>query len=133
MIRQFFYVSRCLAAPQELEQILGRARFHNERRQVTGALIFTGGHFAQLLEGSREPLAETVAAIQADPRHAAMTPLVEEDIASRRYSGWAMALIDAPGADDLIQELLAQPGAVTPERAQRLLRRMFDPLSGGVA
>lgn len=130
VIRIFFYVSRSLAAPGDLERILASARLHNESRGVTGALLFTGGHFAQLLEGEDDALSHTVAAIQADTRHADMKCVLTGDMASRRFAGWSMAFMESPGADELIQELLAQADPIEAERAQRLLRLMFEPLAG---
>ncbi len=123
---QLFYISRSCATPAEVEQILSSARHHNQRRQVTGALLYTGGHFAQLLEGVPQALAETIAAIEADPRHEAVTRLIQGGLTQRRFAGWTMAFIDAPGADDLIQQLLATP-VITAERAERLLQLMFAP------
>lgn len=130
VIRTFFYVSRSLAAPDDLERILSSARRRNASRDVTGALLFTGGYFAQVLEGAEDALADTVSAIQADTRHADMRCLLAGEIASRRFAGWSMAFMEAPGADELIQQLLAQTGSIEAERAQRLLRLMFDPLVG---
>lgn len=124
-LHQVFYISRSLATPQEVDRILERARHHNSLRGVTGALLFTGGHFAQLLEGSREALADTMAEIKADARHEAVTLLIDGEASSRRFEAWTMAYLEAPGADDLIEQLLAA-GAVPAERAERLLRLMLE-------
>lgn len=126
-LHQVFYISRSRSAPQEVEQILAVSRQQNQLRQVTGALLFTGGHFAQLLEGSVQALADTMAAIDADPRHDTVTRLIEGAIAQRRFESWSMAFIEAPGADDLIHQLLAER-AVAPERCERVLQLMFAPL-----
>jgi hypothetical protein len=125
-LRQVFYVSRSLAAPGEVEHILQSARRQNGRRGVTGSLLFTGGHFAQWLEGPADALSDTMATITADIRHDNMKRLIESDIAQRRFSGWDMAFAEAPGVDDLIQELLAL-SEVPRERAERVLGLMFKP------
>lgn len=123
---QLFYISRSLATPQEVEDILIRARELNASRQVTGSLMFTGGHFAQVLEGPAVALADTMAAITADRRHEDLRRLIAGDLAARRFGHWSMGYAEAPGADDLIADLLAAP-SVPPERAQRLLSLMFKP------
>lgn len=123
---QLFYISRSLCTPTDVEDLLASARRHNLRRGVTGLLLFSGGHFAQLLEGTPEAMRETMAAIEADPRHEAVTRLVETPIAQRRFGAWSMALFEAPGADDLIQQILAGP-PVAPARAHRLMERMLAP------
>lgn len=123
---QLFYISHSLSTPLDVEQILVSSRRQNLRRGVTGILLFSGGHFAQLLEGTAQALHETMAAIDADPRHEAVTRLIEGSIAQRRFGTWSMAFFEAPGADDLIQQLLAGP-PVTPERAQRVVELMLAP------
>ena len=125
MERRIFYISRSLATPEQTEQILAGARRRNQRSGVTGALLFTGGHFAQLLEGPAQAVAATMAAVEADPRHEAVTRLIESEIEQRRFADWTMAYIEAPGADDLIQQLLAVP-AIGAERAERILQLMLD-------
>jgi len=124
-LQQLFYISRSLARPDELDELLRLARQLNERRGVTGVLLFTGGHFAQLLEGPAAALAVTMAAIRRDRRHEAIHELLAGPIAQRRCGDWSMAFVSTPGADDLIQHLLTGP-LVPPERAQRLLQLMLD-------
>lgn len=123
---QLFYISRSLSTPLDVEAILVSSRRQNLRRGVTGILLFSGGHFAQLLEGTAQALHETMAAIDADPRHEAVTRLIEGPITQRRFKDWSMAFFEAPGADDLIQQLLAEP-RIPPERALRVVERMLAP------
>ncbi|MBC7992695.1 MAG: BLUF domain-containing protein [Rhizobacter sp.] len=123
-LAQVFYISRSLATPAEVEKILQGARHQNRQRGVTGSLVFTGGHFAQLLEGTTVALADTMAVVTADRRHQAVRRLVEGELAKRRFEGWSMAFTEAPGADDLIEQLLTQP-EVSAARAGRLLGLMF--------
>jgi hypothetical protein len=123
-LRQTFYVSRSVATPTKVEDILARARAMNATRQVTGSLLFTGGHFAQVLEGPAPALAETMEAIAADGRHEGLKILLDGTLSARRFGAWSMAYAEAAGADDLIAELLAG-GDVPAERAERLLGLMF--------
>jgi hypothetical protein len=125
-LRQVFYISRSLATPGEVDRILHGARRQNSLLGVTGSLLYTGGHFAQLVEGSATALAETMAIITADRRHDSVKRLIEGDITQRRFEGWDMAFAEAPGADDLIQDLLAKP-EVPLARAERVLSKMFKP------
>ena len=127
-LAQVFYISRSLATPAEVETILQGARRQNRQRGVTGSLLFTGGHFAQVLEGTTSALAETMAVITADRRHSSLKRLVEGDLAQRRFEGWSMAFTEAPGADDLVEQLLTLPEVPT-ERAERLLGLMFKTLT----
>lgn len=124
VLHQLFYISRSLADADAIEPILAGARQYNRRHGVSGALLFTGGHFAQLLEGTLPALQQTMARIEGDPRHEALRRLLEGRIAERRYRDWDMAFLSAPGADDLLQHLLLEP-LIAPERAQRLLLQLL--------
>lgn len=124
--RQIFYISRSRATPLEVEDILIRARALNASRGVTGALLYTGGHFAQVLEGPAEALAVTLSGIAADPRHHRMRLLIDSRLSARRFAAWSMAFMEATGADDLMAEVLDE-ASVPPERAERLLDLMFKP------
>ncbi|HEY0817210.1 MAG TPA: BLUF domain-containing protein [Rhizobacter sp.] len=123
---QIFYVSRALASPRQVEDILDRARVLNGHRQVTGSLLYTGGHFAQVIEGPAATLAETMVAIAADSRHDNVRTLVKGRLAERRHGGTSLAYAAAPGANELIANLMDTRRVNTP-RAQRVLELMFRP------
>jgi hypothetical protein len=123
-LQQFFYVSRSLAAPQQVEELLELSRGLNTRNDISGALLFTGGYFAQVLEGPQDKVHATMARITLDGRHAAVRPLLDEPTSQRRFGDWTMASTDVPGADDLLGHLLTAP-EVEPARIQRLITLMF--------
>lgn len=123
---QIFYVSRSLASPEQVQDILQSSRELNARRQVTGSLLYTGGHFAQLIEGPAVTLAETMVAIAADSRHDTVRTLVKGQLVERRYVETQMAYAEAPGANELIANLLGTRRVNTP-RAKRVLELMFQP------
>lgn len=126
-LRRVFYVSRSHATPQALGELLESARRRNAACGLTGALVYSGGHFAQVLEGPAEAVDETMSRIEADDRHDRVRRLLDQPLPERRFGRWTMALVDAPGADDVLQDVLAQ-AEVGHERALRLLDRLFaDP------
>ncbi len=78
---------------QALSQIFQTARFNNSRRDVTGALLYSSGFFAQVLEGPREEIEQVFEKIQCDPRHGDVTVLECSDIESRDFPQWSMARV----------------------------------------
>ncbi|MGC4077962.1 MAG: BLUF domain-containing protein [Rubrivivax sp.] len=69
---RYFYVSR-LAPGQPvtvIAELLRVSRAFNRQHGITGALLFDGEHFAQLLEGDPAVVFPLAARIEADPRHA---------------------------------------------------------------
>lgn len=75
----------------ELAEILQVSRRNNQRDNITGALLFSTGCFAQVLEGSREIVEQTFERIQSDMRHTDTTVLKFDRIEVRDYAAWAMA------------------------------------------
>ena len=95
MLETLLYVSRSrldrATADSEVERIIAKARANNMHRGVTGGLIYTENHFAQVLEGETEVLDAMLALLSTDPRHEAVTIVERRPIQSRQFTGWAMA------------------------------------------
>jgi hypothetical protein len=54
-------------------------------------LVFTGAHFAQVLEGPGPAVDELMSSIFADERHTNVDIVQAIDVESHRFSGWSMA------------------------------------------
>lgn len=93
------YTSRNLVEGSETElgaevtQILATSRRNNTRADVTGALLFNKGAFAQVLEGPRSKVEETFERIQRDTRHSDVTVLECAPTESRSFPDWSMAFV----------------------------------------
>ncbi|KRE03636.1 hypothetical protein ASE61_08250 [Bosea sp. Root670] len=95
----------------ELDRILTSARRFNDQNGITGFLLATEKAFAQVLEGSRDNVAETYGRIVMDPRHTAFRVLSEEPIVARSFAGWAMGIAERDETTSFIFGLYG----VTPE------------------
>ena len=78
---------------QEVDGILAKSRDNNVRDEITGALIFNAGCFAQVLEGPLEKVETAFERIQQDERHGEVSLLALEPIAARSFPNWAMGFI----------------------------------------
>lgn len=89
------YVSKSLIAARDTDaviaDILVRSRKWNAEVGLTGALIFTGTRFAQLLEGDRASVHDILEKIRLDPRHTDMFVFDEWPIERRVFRNWSMA------------------------------------------
>lgn len=74
----------------DIEEILAVARGFNERRDITGYLVFRNDVFVQVLEGEREKVSQLYHKIARDRRHQDLVLLGVWDIESRRFSDWSM-------------------------------------------
>ncbi|MEQ1529561.1 MAG: BLUF domain-containing protein [Methylococcales bacterium] len=76
---------------REIEQILSSARIKNPSANITGALMFNSGCFAQVLEGYHDDIQNTFERIQCDPRHSHVVVLAFAPTAERGFPNWSMA------------------------------------------
>lgn len=102
-IYRLVYTSRNFLEGGEEEQkaaiagLLAVSKRNNARVGVTGALLFNGGSFAQVLEGSRAAVESTFERIQRDPRHSDVAVLQCDPVASRGFPNWSMGFVgDSP-------------------------------------
>ncbi|MGX7705993.1 BLUF domain-containing protein [Methylobacterium sp. Gmos1] len=76
-----------------VRQILAASQANNRAIGVTGALMFNGGAFAQVLEGPRAGVEETFERIQRDERHGDVTVLQCGPAETRGFPDWSMAFV----------------------------------------
>ena len=75
----------------ELAKIVDYSQVKNVQLGITGALLFTGKHFAQVLEGPPEAIHILMAFIYNDPRHTNISVVDRSPITDRRFADWQMA------------------------------------------
>lgn len=77
----------------EVNDILARSRENNARDEITGALMFNAGCFAQVLEGPLDKVEAAFERIQQDERHGEVSLLGLEEVAARSFPNWAMGFV----------------------------------------
>ena len=102
----------------EIEAILAASRTNNARDGISGALLFSAGCFAQVLEGPGEAVELAFERIQCDARHSDVTVLGSGGIALRDFPDWTMGF----AGDD------AAPAPFAPIRPARHLSTMGQEL-----
>ena len=136
------YVSRNTVAGdedvlgREIASILDVARTLNAATGITGALMYNGGCFAQVLEGEHDALQDTFERIQCDERHDEVRLLGLDPIAGRGFGDWSMAYV---GRDETSRAAFARlapdgaldPDALPPERIYALLREHLSDAERG--
>lgn len=91
---QWVYVSKFIppADPEKaIRDIVEVGRARNSELLVTGALFFTGIHFAQILEGPPKSVMALRSSIIADARHTDVITLLAGQIQQRRFEEWSLA------------------------------------------
>jgi Sensors of blue-light using FAD len=94
-LQSLLYISESSIEPSfaqgEVERILATAHAFNPSVGVTGALVFTGTHFAQLIEGEETVVTLLIASIAIDQRHTRMQIVTREPLVARRFPDWSMS------------------------------------------
>ncbi len=79
-----------LISDEDIAAILVSARRNNARDELTGALVYNGHNFLQLLEGPDDQVEACLAVIRADPRHSGMVEVRRRAVETRDFGEWAM-------------------------------------------
>jgi hypothetical protein len=121
-----------LWSDEDLAQLLRRARANNEKIQVTGMLLYSGGNFIQTLEGPDEAVDRLMTKVEADPRHTGVLVVRRDQVTDRLFSGWSMGFrhvtpdraAEIPGFTDYLDTGRID-GATTRRHAVMTFHRVF--------
>jgi hypothetical protein len=78
----------------EVAGIMASSTRNNQAAGITGALLFTGAYFTQVLEGPRTEVERTFERISQDCRHGGMMIIDLHEADERAFDTWSMALLD---------------------------------------
>lgn len=79
-----------LIGTEDIAALVGEAQRNNARDGLTGALIYNGHNFMQLLEGPADKVEPCLRAIRDDARHSGMVEIRRRDVDRRDFAEWSM-------------------------------------------
>ncbi|MBW8297327.1 BLUF domain-containing protein [Sphingopyxis sp.] len=130
MLISTLYVSRSLIEPARataaVADLVEASIANNLRRDISGALLFTGDHFAQIMEGPEDNIAALMTSIEHDERHQSVTVIRRTPIRERKFQDWALAY-NGPSLFIArhVARVLASPPGVDKQRTARWLTDMM--------
>ncbi len=105
----------------EIAKIINQSRWQNPLHGITGALLYDGKHFVQIIEGPDQSIGDLFRNIAADPRHTNVEILLDVQVETRSFKTWAMGYAYA----DLGQALQDLPvGIDSFDRMLKLIARV---------
>lgn len=126
-LHRWLYVSRCqlptMWSETAIADIVAVSRHRNASLGATGALLFTGTRFAQIIEGPAATVAALQASIERDARHADVRTVLGGPHEARLFDDWSLAyagpslfvasqveaaLDDAPRSADRLLQILRE-------------------------
>ncbi len=137
MILQLLYISQA-ATPMDskaLMELLSQCHRKNGQLKLTGLLLYSAGHFIQLLEGDPAAVSQVYECIRHDPRHTNLRVLLQEPARQRIFDRWRMGLLNMDDGSALdrdrlmsVCQQLREGNADARTTALSLLREFRDQL-----
>lgn len=92
MLSHLVYVSTACEpiGDEKLAELLAQARAHNERKSITGMLLYKDERFIQLLEGHEDDVQEIFGKIKRDDRHYDVQLMWFRYAQYREFPDWTM-------------------------------------------
>ena len=78
---------------EQLEDLLALSRRNNQRKNITGMLLYGEGSFIQVLEGAHDDIESTFETIKNDTRHKNITRILGGKLAERNFLDWKMGFM----------------------------------------
>lgn len=96
------YVSResKTMSAERLAALLAKSRRANQRRHITGMLLYRDGSFMQVLEGAKSEISNLFERIAKDSRHRQVDLLILEAADKRYFADWSMGFCDLARPQD---------------------------------
>lgn len=117
------------ALTEAITSILKASRTNNPKVDITGALMFNAGCFAQVLEGPRDAVEDRFERIQQDERHGEVSLLAFDPATDRAFENWSMGFVGSSLEDlarygSIVQESGFDPARMTGEALFETLHRL---------
>ena len=129
MLVRLLYVSHAVGpiTTTVTTSILEKSSANNKKLDITGVLCQGAGLWMQVLEGERTRVNTLYARIMVDRHHQNVQLLSVEEIESRRFGQWSMALVYLSKDDPMVQMAHPEfdPYSATAKHAMSLLEELI--------
>ena len=107
---------------KEIENLLAEWRDKNSNKDIKGILLFSEGHFFQVLEGEKEKVLALYYSIMEDPRHSNIIQVMGKDINKGSLDDYVVEHLKEPGFSrpDLINKYCESVKGMDPQTQQQI-------------
>ncbi len=131
MIFRWFYISTSRLAEDESDELVADivrdSIPRNRKLDVTGALLFTGRHFAQYLEGPAHSVGMLQRIILDDLRHEDIRSIAEGAYPRRKFVTWSLAYATpARSSAQKVEHLLSEATRTGEDAVEALAEFMSE-------
>ena len=105
---QLIYASAAVKpfTPDDLKQLLVKARIKNDVLGISGMLLYHAGSFLQALEGPADAVDALFQVIETDPRHTNVRVLFRDGVETCEFEKWSMGFVDTSQSAKALQGYL---------------------------
>jgi len=137
-LTSLLYISRSMIAPSDASDVVAKivatAHACNPAMGLTGALLFTGTYFAQVLEGESAAIDMLMEKVRHDPRHDQLLVVDRSPLDQRHFSDWSMAYFGpSQFVARHVTRLLNDPSPAETRRGAEWLKELLNEFSSGPA
>ena len=123
------YVSTATIEPDplEIQNTMERWKENNSRINVKGILLYSDGHFFQVLQGEKKKVLELYFRIRNDSRHNNIIQVVGKDVEKGSLDGYLVENLkgDRYSKPELLKDYLESVKGMEPE-VQQEIKRFLD-------
>ena len=87
----------------DFSALLQQCRDSNNKRGITGMLLYQNGTFMQMIEGEKQVVLELYDKILKDDRHTGVHTVLTGDIEARNFEDWSMGFFNMDKAGEFPQ------------------------------
>jgi len=117
-----------------LKDLLKKSRVKNERKNVTGMLLYLDPFFIQILEGEAAIVNESFNIIKQDSRHHQVKIIYKKPIEERSFPNWTMGfnkindenLEAVEGFSDFLRRPTSDFFSDSPSKTEKMLEKFLD-------
>ena len=128
-LQRLVYISDAKApmTRDEVTHLVSSCRESNRARGISGILLYSGGHFMQMLEGQGMQISSLYSKISLDPRHHNVEQLMLRDADERIFPEWGMDLARIENSIPLDRTRIEQ------QLLRLRLKRSADPVADAIS
>ena len=119
---------------KHLKSLLAKCRQNNERRNITGILLYLDPFFIQILEGDKAVVEALFDTIKSDARHQKVRIIYQKPIEVRSFPNWTMGFNKisdenvevVEGFSDFWQRPISDFFSDSPSEIEKMLEHFLD-------
>lgn len=112
---------------QEIDRVLNQTKEKNNKKDITGILLYSEGNFFQVLEGEKAEVLKIFKYIEEDERHYNIIKIFGKEVPDRTFDGYEVDFISeySKFSEERLQEYLYHVNGLD-KASQKVVREILS-------